>query len=97
MKYRHYAPATPVILIESLNDIPTSMQPESVVLATQPVGSSWNWRLLSRQTLYDEFRRADHLNRRAIYVLLTPDVLEDQALMNRLRKAASKQPIATTP
>lgn len=97
MKYRHYAPATPVILIESLSDIPASMQPQSVILATQPVGTGWNWRLLSRQTLYDEFRRADHLKPRAIYVLMTPDVLEDQALMNRLNKAASKHPTDKTP
>jgi L-threonylcarbamoyladenylate synthase len=96
MKYRHYAPATPVILIESLDEIPPEMYRDSVVLATKPIGQPWVARLLSHQTLYDEFRRADHEQRRAIYVLLTPDVRDDDALMNRLRKAAASAPATDT-
>lgn len=94
MKYRHYAPSIPVILIESLDALPSVMQNTSVVLSTQPLPETYNWRPLHRATVYDEFRRAERQQRQAIYVLLTPDVRKDVALMNRLQKAAA--PSATS-
>lgn len=85
MKYRHYAPHTPVFLTDSLEAIPAG----ALVLSTVPVKSNrFRTRLLSRQTLYDEFRRADREHVPAIYVLITPDLRADRALMNRIAKAA---------
>lgn len=95
MKYRHYAPRTPVFLTDSLETIPTG----ALVLTTAPVESDRiRARLLTRQTLYDEFRRADREQVPAIYVLITPDVRADRALMNRIEKAAvSAQRTDNTP
>jgi L-threonylcarbamoyladenylate synthase len=85
MKYRHYAPRTPVFLTSSLETIPSGV----LVLTTAQVESDrFRTRPLTRQTLYDEFRRADREHVPAIYVLITPDVRADRALMNRLEKAS---------
>ncbi|GIV56403.1 MAG: hypothetical protein KatS3mg040_1171 [Candidatus Kapaibacterium sp.] len=85
MKYRHYAPRTPVFLTESLETIPTG----ALVLTTTSLESDRvRVRPLTRQTLYDEFRRADREHVPAIFVLITPDVRADRALMNRIEKAA---------
>jgi len=85
MKYRHYAPRAPVFLTSTLDAIPRG----ALVLTTEPLpNEDYHIRPLSRQTLYDEFRRADREQAPAIYVYLTPLVLSDEALMNRLEKAA---------
>jgi L-threonylcarbamoyladenylate synthase len=89
MKYRHYAPTAPVILIESLDHVYHRADANVVVLSTQPISGMLNVRPLRAATLYDEFRRADREGREAIYVLLTPDIRTDAALMNRLQKAAA--------
>ncbi|MCX7929448.1 MAG: L-threonylcarbamoyladenylate synthase [Chlorobi bacterium] len=88
-KYRHYAPRIPVILIESVMQLPAGDEQNIVVLTTQRPTCNADIRPLDRRTLYEEFRRAEHEERTAIYVLVTDDVRADVALMNRLDKAAT--------
>ncbi|GIV54137.1 MAG: hypothetical protein KatS3mg039_0655 [Candidatus Kapaibacterium sp.] len=89
MKYRHYAPAIPVILLESPDQLPQSTDANIVVLATQPLDGRFVVRPLQPATLYDEFRRAEREGRTALYVLVTEDIRSNAALMNRLQKAAT--------
>ncbi len=96
MKYRHYAPATPVILIESPEQLKSVVNANIVVLSTQDISGSFVVRPLRTATLYDEFRRADREHRDAIYVIISPDVRTDAALIDRLLKAAASEQSTTT-
>lgn len=90
MKYRHYAPNAPVILLPSLDNL--SAGGNAVLLAaehpaTLPEGVEF--RLLTAATLYAELRRADDKQKDAIFVLCSPEIIVQTGLMNRLTKAAA--------
>jgi L-threonylcarbamoyladenylate synthase len=80
MKYRHYAPTAEVRLHFSRKEIKGPF-----VLSPDPRPGE---RLLAAKTLYREFREADRLGFDLIEVDCSPSILIDEALMNRLTKAA---------
>lgn len=72
-RYRHYAPNAAVYLIEKREDL------SSFQNAYIPSN-------LSAGTLYRELRKADRLQKKEIAILLEPQILLDETLMNRLEK-----------
>ncbi len=80
MKYRHYAPKAKV----SLKFHPRELK-GPYILSVNPLPGM---RLLNEKTLYAEFRRADRLGVSEIEIDGSPDLLRNQALMNRLVRAA---------
>lgn len=78
MKYRHYAPKARVHLVKSREDLQKLQAEDAYVPAS-----------LTAQNLYGELRLADRLGKSAIAIYLNPDMLADEALMNRLEKASS--------
>jgi len=99
-RYRHYAPVASMILVDSVDEIGTSYvnvasagdgtEPLRIVmLATSEPGlPGIEWRPLLPSTLFAELRRADRLHVEKIIVLCDEAVRRNEALMNRLRKAA---------
>lgn len=90
MKYRHYAPNAPVILLTSPEHL--SGGGNAILLAAErppimPEGVEF--RLLTAATLYAELRRADDEQKDAIFVLCSPQIMAQTGLMNRLTKAAA--------
>lgn len=85
MKYRHYAPKAALRLVYSRQELEGSC-----ILSREPhLGE----RLLSKQTLFSEFRQADRRGESLIEIYCDPVVRADAALMNRLFKAAElKEP-----
>ncbi len=80
MKYRHYAPKAKVRLVLDRKDLQGGY-----VLSPEPrLGE----RLLSMQTLFAEFRKADRQGASCIEIDCTPAVRSNEALMNRLAKAS---------
>ena len=82
MKYRHYAPKANVKLIFSKN-----LLCGSFILSQSP---KKGMRLLNEHTLYHELRSADRMGVNEILVDCCEDLLKNQALMNRILKAAGK-------
>jgi L-threonylcarbamoyladenylate synthase len=87
MKYRHYAPIAPVRLISQLNS-QIKGDEEPFILSREPTGLAV-YRPLNAKTLYSFLREADRIQTKEIWVLIDPIVSTDEALMNRLKKAAS--------
>lgn len=81
MKYRHYAPKASVRVVSSQMDIGGSF-----VLSREP--TQHIHRPLSAKTFYKYLREADQAGIDAIWVLLDPISASDDALMNRLLRAA---------
>lgn len=94
VKYRHYSPSASVVLSYSVDEVLSLLSENSEdACALVPAGyvgqfPQYTVRLLSTVTLFDEFRRADALQTRTIVVLCDESVLANDALINRLRKAA---------
>lgn len=86
MKYRHYAPKAPIFLVSNL---PPSCGTDSFVLSREPTGICV-YRPLNAKNLYAFFREADRIHADQIWVLLDSASCADEALMNRLRKAAGE-------
>jgi L-threonylcarbamoyladenylate synthase len=94
MKYRHYAPAARLELcssIEEVDEIVRSSTQRTLVLAPHNQIArvhSENVHTLETSTLFDELRQADVLQTALIVVLCDESVRANEALMNRLTKAA---------
>lgn len=94
VKYRHYSPSASVVLSYSVDDALSLLQQYGentcALIPASFVGQFYphTVRLLSTVTLFDEFRRADALHTGTIVVLCDESVLANEALINRLRKAA---------
>jgi len=82
MKYRHYAPKAKVRLVFARNGLRGPY-----ILSPNPREGE---RLLSAKTLYASFREADRLGAAEIEVDCSDKILSDDALMNRLIKAAEE-------
>lgn len=80
MKYRHYSPKAKVVLVTQRRDLEGEC-----ILSPKPQG---NMRLLTMQTLYREFRRADRMGISTIQIDCTDPALLGEAVLNRLIKAA---------
>ena len=95
MKYRHYAPQAAVRLMKSWEAISEEMEVnpnlKRMILATEnPPSELKNLvYLLSSETIYAEFRRADAESFQKILILCNDTVQSNTALMNRIAKAAS--------
>ena len=95
-KYRHYAPAAEVILCRTIDHAHTLLQGDTgssiVLVPEESLGEfpSHAVRILSAATVFDELRRADSLQTRLIVVLCNESVMANEALYNRLLKAAGK-------
>lgn len=80
MKYRHYAPNAEVRLVFRREELRGSF-----ILSPDPQPGE---RLLSEKTLYAELREADRKGAQCIEIDCSPLLLANEALMNRLSKAA---------
>lgn len=94
MKYRHYAPDAHIILCNTVHEVNEYLRSASELpLLLVPPGmeeafSQCERRPLTTTTLFDELRRADSLQTETIVVLCDDSVRSNEALMNRLLKAA---------
>lgn len=77
MKYRHYAPKAKIILVD------TEKEREKHPLAYAPQN-------LCAQNLYAHLRKADRMGYREIAITMNSQIKSDEALMNRLHRAAGK-------
>lgn len=88
-KYRHYAPISPMRLVDRLD--PHQMgEEEPFILSRKPTGLAL-YRPLNAKTLYSFLREADRIQAKEIWVLIDSETSLDEALMNRLKKAAGKE------
>jgi L-threonylcarbamoyladenylate synthase len=88
MKYRHYAPLAPIRLVDNLEKIDGRNEP--FVLSREPTGLAV-YRPLNTKTLYSFLREADRIQAREIWVFIDPVIFTDEALMNRLKRAAGQE------
>lgn len=94
MKYRHYAPEARMHVcysLQELHHIVHESDQRTLVLAPKHWISKVEHdrvHVLETSTLYNELRQADLLQTAMIVVLCDDAVLADEALMNRLTKAA---------
>lgn len=87
MKYRHYAPKTPIQMFTDLEDVQEcSLQSWILSYEGELPGSI----PFSSYSLYQKFREADRLNISKIYIYLSSNLLNQTALMNRIQKAANQ-------
>lgn len=90
--HRHYAPRATVVLCETIEDLRQGAENgvQGLILILAPVEPELDipWCPLSASTLFAELRRADDFDVDKILVHCTDAVRLDEALMNRLRKAA---------
>jgi len=94
-RYRHYAPRARVRLFTDLNALLQAAETASgrvVVLSTVDPGPGLEWRPLLPQTLYAELRAADDLRVDEILVHCDSDTVGNEALMDRLTRAAASDP-----
>lgn len=94
MKYRHYAPQARMRLcssLQELNEVVHRSEQRTLVLSPKHAISRVHHdivHVLQASTLYSELRQADLLQTALIVVLCDDSVLSNEALMNRLTKAA---------
>ena len=94
MKYRHYAPAAKLQLcgsVDEVNAIVESSTEQILVLAPHARKAEVHYEHvhdLDTSTLFDELRQADVLQTALIVVLCDESVRANEALVNRLVKAA---------
>jgi L-threonylcarbamoyladenylate synthase len=81
MKYRHYAPKAHLRLVYNRSELRGAC-----VFSRVPMKGE---KLLSKQTLFAEFRQADRRGERLIEIYCDPMIEKDTALMNRLLKASA--------
>lgn len=93
MKYRHYAPDAPMRLIKQKEELHALFEEKSRYrLYLLPQGTSVPRDLphfhFNARSLYDLLRQSDHSSYNEIIVYCDANTLSDEALMNRLEKAA---------
>jgi L-threonylcarbamoyladenylate synthase len=102
----HYAPRTPAIRVDSVDDLAGLPQPETIALIsfrespwTHNIPVAQEFRLESPESasrrLYDVLHRCDAMNLRAIVVIMPPDRPEWLAVRDRLLRAT--RPLAESP
>ncbi len=98
MKYRHYAPEARIILVDSMAEaLQTARGIEEQrgnlvwILSNSVKKPEHGIFLLSEQTLYAMFRNADAQNVGTLILVCDPHVRNNEGLMNRIQKAASRK------
>ncbi len=97
MKYRHYAPRTPVILFKELEPLKKALEANRssarMVLSREQLpiafSDSSHWFSLNAPDFYALLRQADAMGYDQILIYCDETTLFDLALMNRILKAAS--------
>lgn len=88
-RHRHYAPSVPVVLCEDLDHVrDVAGKGNVMVLSVVNPGVGSVWHSLDARTVFAHFREAERLGVDKILVHLDETVRVDEALMNRLRRAA---------
>lgn len=88
-QHRHYAPQVPVILCDDLGRLREQAGMGNVmILSAVDPGVDAFWHSLDARTVFAHFREAERLGVDKILVHLDETVRVDEALMNRLRRAA---------
>lgn len=88
-RHRHYAPNVPVILCETVDQLrQEAAMGRPLILSTQDLQVGGEWHRLDARTVFSEFREAERSGVEKILVHLDESVRADEALMNRLRRAA---------
>jgi len=91
-RHRHYAPLARVVLVHDVDEVrregAKGATDRVIVLARQSPGDGILWWPLTARTLYAELRRADALHVEKIIVHCDEEIRSDEAMMNRLRRAA---------
>ena len=85
MKYRHYAPKAK---IQILREPPLSFYPKDTFILSRTKIDPFTHRSLQINTFYSYLREADEKKVDKIFILLDPESVKDEALMNRLNRAA---------
>ncbi len=90
MRYRHYAPKAKITLINSLENYDAKEERVILLASSEPeeLPNNFEYRRLNSMQLYAELRRADYESAAEIAILLTPDILAQEGLTNRIKKAA---------
>ncbi len=90
MRHRHYAPSAPVMLCATVDELLSLIRQSDrpVVLAHPDVVLPFHHRPLTAHNLYAELRLADTMGADKILVLCDQNIVAQEALWNRLRKAA---------
>lgn len=85
MKYRHYAPKAPIRIVQ---EFPSSgFLNDPFVISRKKIGHFIH-RSLQANTFYSFLREADEKKVNEIWVVLDPESVADEALMNRLYRAS---------
>jgi L-threonylcarbamoyladenylate synthase len=84
-KYKHYAPIAPIRLCYDLNAL--AGREDLFILSREPTPFG-TYRPLNAKTLYSFLREADRIHAREIWAYIDPILSRDEALMNRLQRAA---------
>ncbi len=93
LKYRHYAPMAQVIIFHTLDEMREHALREnkkSLILSSDESSIPDHY-ILSRHTLFHLLRLADLEHYEEVLVFCDLRIASDEALMNRLQKAASEQ------
>jgi len=85
MKYRHYAPKSPVRLVYHIEDLKGPFILSPFLIPGKTV------RPLHMKVLYAQLREADRLGVSCIEIYCPPSTLENAALMNRLLRASGSR------
>lgn len=91
MKYRHYAPEAPVSLFTSVEELEKKWCEGCLVLAPAGISLKCPYLPLLTTSIYAELRAADAKKCREVLIFCDESVLKNDALMNRLRKAAASK------
>ncbi|NQW30250.1 MAG: threonylcarbamoyl-AMP synthase [Ignavibacteria bacterium] len=88
--FKHYSPKTRVKLVFSESELKGALGGVGgcVVLSSAQLELGVPTFVLTQQSLYDALRNADNLELSEILVHCTDDIMENPALMDRLRRAA---------
>lgn len=95
MKYRHYAPRTPVKVFQNPQDLKTYLQEQlpqaqKMLLSRFPIVLSHpiDHFVLSAKEFYSQLRHADEMRYDEILILCDEEIQKDAGIMNRLIRSA---------
>lgn len=97
MKYKHYAPKTPIFILNTRQAIQEQRTTSSFVLTSSSHAKDLQARILAPNTLYSLLREADEKRSDKILVLETDDLHMQKDLWDRLTRAAEQEPNEATP
>lgn len=88
MKYKHYAPKVPVLLMRNIDDLISTRSASSLVLASPKMATSINAQAITPQSLYALLRSADEKPFQNVLILQTADLVAQQDLWDRITRAS---------